>query len=137
MAAISKPYISESAMAPERPSLHALALFLAGVERGSMTAAAGATGTSQPAVSAQVKALERAYGTPLLVRGGRGVRATAAGLLVADYARRVLGLVDELARAVADLDGLVGGHLVVGASSTVGEQFLPAYLGRFHAAHPG
>lgn len=123
-------------MAIERPTIHALALFLAVVERGSMTAAAEATGTSQPAVSAQVKALERAYGTPLLVRGGRGVRPTEAGRLVTEYGHRVLGLVDELGRAIGDLDGLLGGRLVVGASSTVGEQFLPAYLGRYHSAHP-
>ena len=37
---------------------------------------------------------------------------------------------------MADLQSLAAGELVVGASSTVGEQLLPSYLGRFHAAHP-
>lgn len=121
----------------ERPTLHALALFVAVVERGTMTAAATAESISQPAISAQIQALERYYGTPLLARAGRGVAPTEAGELVADHARRILALVDELRRVVADLEGLGSGRLVVGASSTVGEQVLPDYLGRFHTAHPG
>jgi len=91
---------------------------------------------SQPAISTQIKALERYYGTPLLERHGRGIRPTLAGTLVNDYAQRVLALVDELGRGVADLHDLAAGELVVGASSTVGEQLLPAFLGQFHAAYP-
>ena len=122
---------------PERPTLQTLAIFAAVAERGSMTAAAEAAGISQPAISAQVKALERYYGARLLERDGRGSAPTAAGRLVADYAARILALADELGRGVADLEGLEAGELVVGASSTIGEQLLPTYLGRFHAAHPG
>jgi DNA-binding transcriptional LysR family regulator len=120
----------------DRPSLHALALFLAVVERGTMSAAAEEEGISQPAISAQVKTLERYYGTRLLQRDGRGSAPTPAGRLVADYALRVLALVDELGRGVTDLEGLETGELIIGASSTVGEQLLPTYLGRFHTAHP-
>lgn len=120
----------------ERPSLQALALFAAIAEEGSMTGAAEASGLTQPAVSAQVRALERHYGTRLLERSGRGSVPTPAGRLVAAYAGRAVALVDELGRAVADLEGLVAGRLVVGASSTVGEQLLPVHLGRFHAAYP-
>ena len=121
----------------ERPSLHALALFAGVVEHGTMTAAAEAEGISQPAISAQVQALTRYYGTPLFARAGRGVVPTEAGRFVTAYAQRVLALVDELGRLVADLEGLATGRLVIGASSTVGEQLLPAHLGRFHTAHPG
>jgi DNA-binding transcriptional LysR family regulator len=121
----------------ERPSMHALALFLAVVEYGSMTAAAEAEGISQPAISTQIKGLESYYGAALLQRTGRGVVPTATGEVVAGYTRRVIGLVDELGRAVGDLEGLRTGRLVIGASSTVGEQLLPDHLGRFHAAYPG
>jgi DNA-binding transcriptional LysR family regulator len=120
----------------ERPSLHALAVFLAVVEHGTMTAAAEAEGISQPAISAQIKVLERYYGSTLLQRTGRGVVPTATGHVVAGHARRILALVDELDRLVRDLEGLKSGRLVIGASSTVGEQFLPAHLGRFHVAYP-
>src|SRR5919197_6393148 len=117
----------------ERPSLHALAIFVAVVEHGTMTAAAEAEGISQPAISVQVKALERYYGTPLLQRGGRAPVPTPTGRQVADYAKRMLALAAELDRVVADLEGLAAGSLVIGASSTVGEQLLPTYLGRFHS----
>jgi DNA-binding transcriptional LysR family regulator len=121
----------------ERPSLHALAVFLAVVDHETMTAAAEVEGISQPAISAHLKTLEGFFGTPLMERSGRRVRPTAAGNLVADYTRRILRLTDELTRAVADLEGLRAGRLVVGASSTVGEQMLPGVLGRFHRAYPG
>src|SRR5829696_8338139 len=120
----------------ERPSLHALALYLGAVERGTITAAAEAARISQPAVSTHIKALERFYGTPLLERSGRRVRPTAGGRLVADYVRRALDLLDELDRAVADLQGLRAGRLELGASATIGETVLPAVLGRFRRAHP-
>lgn len=123
-------------MIPERPTLQALAIFAEVIKRGTMTAAAAAVGISQPGISAQVKALERYFGTRLLERDGRGSTPTAAGQLVAGYANRALMLIDELGRSVADLEGLAAGELVVGASSTAGEHLLPAYLGRFHAAHP-
>src|SRR5262245_3136921 len=113
----------------ERPTLHALALFAAVVEHGTMTAAAEVEGISQPAISAQIQTLERYYGVSLLARVGRGVAPTEAGRMVADYAKRATALVDELGRLVADLEGLGSGRLVIGASSTVGEQLLPAYLG--------
>jgi DNA-binding transcriptional LysR family regulator len=121
---------------PERPTIQALAIFAEVAAHGTMTAAAETIGISQPAISAQVKTLERYYGTRLLERDGRGSTPTAAGRLVADYATRVLVLVDELGRGMADLAGLEAGELIVGASSTVGEQLLPTYLGRFHAAYP-
>src|SRR5829696_369918 len=121
---------------PERPTIQALTIFAEVAKHGTMTAAAEAAGISQPAISAQVKALERFYSTRLLERDGRGSAPTAAGRLVTDYAVRVLALVDELGRGLADLEGLTAGELIVGASSTVGEQLLPTYLGQFHAAHP-
>ncbi|RIK38044.1 MAG: LysR family transcriptional regulator, partial [Chloroflexi bacterium] len=83
-----------------------------------------------------VKGLEQFYSAKLLERHGRRLRPTEAGDLVAGYTRRILGLTDELARAVADLEGLRAGRLTIGASSTVGEQLLPAVLGRFHRAYP-
>lgn len=121
----------------ERPSLHALAIFAAVVEHGTMTAAAEVVGISQPAISTQVKALEGYYGTPLMQRSGRRVEPTETGLLVADYAHRIIRLVDELGRTVVDRRDLLTGRLALGASSTVGEQLLPEVLGRYRRAYPG
>jgi DNA-binding transcriptional LysR family regulator len=120
----------------EQPSLHALALFLATVEHGTMTAAAEAEGIAQPAISVHIRNLERFYAMPFVERSGRRVRPTAAGELLALHTRRILGEVDELGYALADLEGLRSGRLVVGASATVAETWLPEVLGRFRRAHP-
>ncbi len=119
----------------ERPTLQALALLLAVVDHGTMTAAAEAEGIAQPAISIHVRNLERFYGVPLMERSGRRVRPTATGELVAAYARRIAGLVNDLGHAVEDLEGLRTGRLVVGASATVAETWLPGMLGRFRQAY--
>ncbi|MFF7178108.1 LysR substrate-binding domain-containing protein [Streptomyces sp. NPDC008121] len=65
-------------------------------EAGSLTRAATALGLAQPALSAQLKRIERALGGVLFERGREGVRATALGDLVLDRARVVLPAVCEL-----------------------------------------
>ena len=116
---------------------HQLAIFLEVVRWGSVTRAAEALVLSQPSVSAQIKTLERSLGVPLFAKEGRGIRLTEAGEIVADYARRIFGLADELADTVADLRGLAAGRLVLGASTTPAEYLLPETLGRFKRIYPG
>ncbi|MEV4937052.1 LysR family transcriptional regulator [Streptomyces zaomyceticus] len=65
-------------------------------DAGSLTRAATALGLAQPALSAQLKRIERALGGALFERGREGVRATALGDLVLDRARVVLPAVCEL-----------------------------------------
>jgi DNA-binding transcriptional LysR family regulator len=120
----------------ELPSLHALALYLSVVEHETMIAAAEAEGIGQPGISAQIKSLEGHYRVPLMERSGRRLRPTAAGRIVAAHARRLLDLVDDLDRALADLAGVHTGQLILGASETVGEAVLPEVLGRFRGAYP-
>jgi molybdate transport repressor ModE-like protein len=105
-------------------------------ERGSFSAAAEALGVSQPAVSQQIRALEREIGEPLLDRGGRGARLTERGEMVQRYAQRMLALSDEFQRELADGDGELTGSLVVGSSTGLGEHVLPLLLGGFRAEHP-
>jgi DNA-binding transcriptional LysR family regulator len=117
-------------------TLHRLELFLAVLDHGGVGRAAKARNISQPAVSEHLRGLEAYFGLPLLERYGRSVRATSAARLVEPYARQAVGLLRGAARAAADLLGLHGGSLVIGASTTPGTYLLPAALGRFHAAHP-
>ncbi|MFB7586907.1 LysR substrate-binding domain-containing protein [Streptomyces sp. NPDC056169] len=65
-------------------------------DAGSLTRAATALGLAQPALSAQLKRIERALGGALFERGREGVRTTALGDLVLDRARVVLPAVCEL-----------------------------------------
>jgi len=87
-------------VAAREVSLDLLRTFHAVHRTGTLTAAAGLLGLSQPTVTAQLRALETAAGQQLFVRQARGVVATAAG---EDLARRLDGPLDVLAGVAADL----------------------------------
>src|SRR5947199_4746975 len=106
-------------------------------DRGSFSAAADALGVSQPAVSQQIRALERDAGGRLLDRRGRKVELTDRGALVLRYARRMLALSEEFQRDLDSGGDQLAGPLVVGSSTGLGEHVLPLLLGGFRAEHPG
>ncbi|HEY0387176.1 MAG TPA: LysR family transcriptional regulator [Gaiellales bacterium] len=106
-------------------------------ERGSFSAAAEALGISQPAVSQQIRALERGAGGRLLDRSGRGVALTERGELVLRHARRMLALSEEFRRDLDEGGDELSGALVVGSSTGLGEHVLPLLLGGFRQEHPG
>jgi DNA-binding transcriptional LysR family regulator len=118
-------------------TLRQLESFLAIVREGSFTRAAERIHLSQPALSEQVLDLERELGKPLFSRRRRQVALTEAGRVFQPYAARVVATVESAAQAVADLDGLRHGSLVVGASTTPGIYVLPRIIGRFRARYPG
>ncbi len=78
-----------------------LRTFVAIAETGAVRAAASLLVVTPSAVSSALAALQEEVGTPLVVREGRGLRLTEAGLVYADYARRILGLLDEARGAAA------------------------------------
>ena len=62
-----------------RPPISGIEVFLAIVREGSLRGAARSLGVGAPAVSHQLKALERKIGVDLLVRTTRSIELTAAG----------------------------------------------------------
>src|ERR671914_1848171 len=88
-----------------------LAAFCTVVERKSFSQAAERLGVTQPAVSLQVRALEKRLGTQLLDRSGRRVEPTEAGLRLYRGAQRLLALEEQLLDDVsaADEGELAGG----------------------------
>lgn len=120
----------------QEPNLHQLSIFCTVIDSGGFSKAAEKLYISQPAVSVQVRELERFCGLPLVERKGRTLRLTEAGQVVYDYGRRLLSLAQELGTALADLQGLTAGRLLVGASTTVGEYILPPVLGQFKRRYP-
>jgi DNA-binding transcriptional LysR family regulator len=117
-------------------NLNHLAIFYAVAEEGSVSRGAERLLVSQPAVSKQLRALERAMGTPLMDRLPRGVRLNEAGALLAGYAKRMFALADEAQRAMDELRGLQRGRLSVGASTTIGVYLLPKILVKFSQLYP-
>ena len=110
-------------------ALHALARL------GSVARVAGELHLTPPAVSIQLKLLEEAAGAPLLEREGRGVRLTPAGVLMAQYAGRILDLWREAGDEMATQRGVFSGTLRVGAVTTA-EYLLPPLLVVFAGVHP-
>src|SRR6059036_4079874 len=114
-----------------------LAAFCAVVERESFSQAAARLGVTQPAVSLQVRALEKRLGTQLLDRSGRRVEPTEAGLRLYRGAQRLLALEQQmLAELGEEAEGELKGRLEIGASTGPGGSVLPVVLGEFQQLHP-
>ncbi|MFE7773692.1 LysR family transcriptional regulator [Streptomyces sp. NPDC057445] len=107
------------------------------VTTGSVTAAAGRLGYTPSAISQQVAALEKEAGTALLERVGRGVRPTAAGLLLTEHAAAISRQVNEAETALADLREGRTGRLSVRYFATVGAPLVAPALAGLRRDHPG
>ena len=114
-----------------------LAAFCAVVERKSFSQAAERLGVTQPAVSLQVRALEKRLGAQLLGRSGRRVEPTEAGLRLYRGAQRLLALEEQLVEEVAGgSDGELTGDLSLGASTGPAAVVVPLLLCEFQLANP-
>src|SRR3954462_4675796 len=114
-----------------------LAAFCAVVERRSFSQAAERLGVRRPAVSLQVRALEKRLGQQLLDRSGRRVEPTDAGRRLYRGAVRLLAQEEQLlADLGADADGELNGRLELGASPGPGGTVLPVVLLEFQHRHP-
>lgn len=111
--------------------------FLATVEGGSFSAAAQALGVAQPTVGRQVAALEEELGVPLVERGGRGVRPTAAGLDLAEHVRAMRDAAERAALAAAGESLSLEGPVCVTGSEFVTAYVLPPIVRWIRDAHPG
>ena len=89
---------------------------------------------TQPAVSLAIKELEQYYGVKLFDRIGRKLSITPIGKRFEAYALRICGLFDDMEREIRNWDTL--GVLRVGASITIGSQFLPDYVNTFCREYP-
>ena len=115
-----------------------LAAFCVVVERKSFSQAAERLGVTQPAVSLQVRSLEKRLGRQLLDRSGRRVEPTEAGLALYRGAQRLLALEGQLLEELeAGGEGELGGTLEVGASTGPGSTVVPVLLCEFQRANPG
>src|SRR5215212_7969589 len=111
--------LSQRGSSPELPYLH---VFYAVCAEGGFTAAADRLGCTQPAVSYQVRALERALKAKLIERGGRRVLLTPAGERLRAFCQDFFG---ELARVRSEC---ASGHrlepLRIGSASGFGRYVL-------------
>ena len=97
--------------------LYHLKTFVAIAEERSLTRASERLFTSQPAISAQVKALEEALGVTLFDRTPRGMRLTAAGEDLLPFARQTLDSASALLQHAKGLHGELVGNIRIGLNT--------------------
>ena len=121
----------------EWPDLTALELLVAVADHGSLSAGARSIDMAQPNASRSIARLERNLGVTLVVRATTGSRLTPTGLLVVDWARRVIEDARTLVDGASGLAASGRAGLTVSASQTVAEHLLPAWLAGLRRLHPG
>ena len=99
------------------------------------TKAAEAMHMTQPAVSLAIRELEQYYGVTLFDRIGRRLRLTEAGQRFWEYASHISALFEDMEKGMRNWDSF--GLLRVGASITIGSQFLPSYVKACYNCYPG
>lgn len=117
-------------------TLRHMLIFRAVCDAGfNSTRAAEALHMTQPAVSLAIKELEQYYGVKLFDRLGRRLQITDAGKHFLQYAVHIAELFENMETGLLDWDSK--GILRIGASITIGSQFLPSYVRTYSSLYPG
>lgn len=122
-------------MTPQDLQLDWLKCFVAVVDAGSLSSAAGEVHRSQSAVSMQLKKLEGALGSRLLERDARKLELTPEGQMLLGYARRILDLHAEAQAALSGEE--LTGRVRLGVPDDYAAKYLTPVLKRFAPRHGG
>jgi DNA-binding transcriptional LysR family regulator len=113
-----------------------LGSFLEVAKLQSFSRAAEKLFRTQPAISAQVRLLERGCGAKLFDRSGKKVLLTPAGETLSKYVESMLALHKEALQAIADLNQSPRGKLYLGANEATCLYVLPRAFARFKQLYP-
>ena len=116
------------------PDLASFEVLLAIAKTGSLGAAAREVGLTQQAVSARLASMEAQTGVQLAVRTARGSQLTPGGLVVAEWAARLLDVAHHVDTGLASLRTQRRQQTKVAASQTIAEQLMPRWLVSLQAA---
>src|SRR6266403_3833534 len=114
-----------------------LRAFEAVTRTGSFTKAAERLRVSVPAVSLQIRQLEREHDVRLFDRVGRRVRLTPAGEALRQYAERIFTLVHDAERALQGAGDFRGTRLRLAATPTAAGYYLAPFWKRLRRRYPG
>jgi DNA-binding transcriptional LysR family regulator len=117
-------------------NFHQLRLFCTVVERGSFALASQELFLSQPALSVQVKRLERSLGVELLRRSRTGVAPTVAGQELYNVAHHLLEQLRATEQRLHDIKTGEAGSLSIGVSHTGALYLLTTIVKEFGRAYP-
>lgn len=105
-------------------------------DAGNISGTAKKLFISQSAVSQSVKLLEEELQVRLFSRTSRGVRLTAEGRLLYDYAAKALSLLEAGEERLAQTRELTAGELAIGANDTLTKYYLLPFLQAYHRTYP-
>ncbi|WP_454677963.1 LysR family transcriptional regulator [Achromobacter marplatensis] len=117
-------------------NLDHLRTFAQVVELGSFSAAAERGGVTQPAVSLQIRQLERRFGVKLVERIGRRAGPTAAGLELLTHIRIIDAALAQAEQAMSAHASQVSGRIRLGTGATACTYLLPSVLADLRRRFP-
>ena len=110
--------------------------FLAVAETGSLSAAARASGQSQPTLGRHIKTAEAHLGTELFIREPNGFRLTPAGLALLAPAQDMAKASARFETIAAGRDEALSGTVRITASVVVSNYVLPPIIADLRRAEP-
>ncbi|MGY6268793.1 LysR family transcriptional regulator [Achromobacter denitrificans] len=117
-------------------NLDQLRTFALVIELGSFSAAAERSGVTQPAVSLQIRQLERRFGLKLVERIGRRAGPTAAGMELLAHVRIIDAALVQAELAMTAHASQVAGRIRLGTGATACTYLLPPVLADLRRRFP-
>ncbi len=117
------------------PDLGSFEVFLAIAETGSLGSAARELGLTQQAVSRRLASMEAKVGVRLAARTCRGSSLTSAGIVMAQWASRLLDVARDIDAGLSSLRNEGCQRIKVVASQTIAEYLMPHWLLSLRAAN--
>jgi len=117
-------------------NLRQLEVFYFVAKKKSFTRAAEELNVTQPAVTIQVKSLEKALNLKLIQQVGKKVHLTEEGELLYQYAEKIFDLVSEADDKMRDFKKLMRGTLQIGTTKNYARYIMPALLSEFQRRFP-
>lgn len=115
---------------------HKLKIFKTVADLKSFSKAAEILFLSQPTITLQIKKIENYLGITLFQRKKNQLELTEEGKILYRYASKILDDYTQLENEVSSLLSLSKSFLFIGASSTIGEYYLPEILSDFYKENP-
>jgi len=113
-----------------------LRFFYEAAKAQNFSAAARNLCVTQPAVTGQIRALERALEMRLFKKRGRRMVLSEAGALLFQHAHEVFEVEKRLERVLGEMRELKRGLLKIGTTKTYARYLMPALITRFRSTYP-
>ena len=118
-------------------NLKQLEAFYLVVKKRSFTRAGEELNVTQPAVTIQVKSLEKSLNLRLIQQVGKKIQLTESGEFLYQYAEKIFDLVSDANEKMRDFKKLMRGTLRIGTTKNYARYIMPSLLSEFQRRFPG